>query len=110
MKHLIEGRVLQYVDILVEVNAEPYFTCPGGYGRGVVQGVCVGNGTICKYFNGIATSVTDPYDKRYEKAYIRCSLKAEIKAKKASRKALAEKAMVIRCANASSMLMAFMNR
>ena len=110
MKHLIEGRTLQWVDILIEANAEPYFTCPGFHDKDVKWGVCVENSHKCKHFNGIATKVDDPYSKCYEKAYIKCSLNAEIETKKASRERLAEKAMVIKCQKAGSALSAFLNR
>jgi len=114
MKHLIEGRVLQHCDITIEVSAEPYFTCPGLHHKDVKWGSCIENNAdndyVCKYYQGIATKVVDPYSKCYEKGYIKCSLKVEIDAKRSSRKVLATKAMAEKCVEAGDMLSAFINR
>jgi hypothetical protein len=110
MKQLIEGRVLQYCDILIEALAEPYFSCPASHCNDVKWGVCVENDCTCKHFNGIATKVSDPWDKCYEKAYIRCGLKAEIETKIASRKAKAEVIKAKTNAKAAEVFKAFMNR
>jgi hypothetical protein len=113
MKHLIEGRVLQYCDVTIEVLAEPYFTCPARC-NDIVMGICFENtasrNLTCKYFKGIAAKVEDPYSKCYEKAYVRCGLKSEIDAKRASRKTSADKAMAAKYVKASEAWEAFTNR